>query len=342
MTKDATLERHVYPKTTLSAVLLNLRVSHKELRDETVRTALLGAIDRDQLVASVLGGNATRADALIPPTSGVYDASAAGSVAYDPKAAGKALEKAGWTKKDGKWVAPGGKAPYELEVLSVPSAANPRLAAIADSVRRAWREIGFNVVAVTVKAPDLATRLREGSFTAAVVDIAEGLEPDLYPLLATSQVQSTGSNLAGYQDPTLDPLLEAARAPGTQEERAAAWKALLVRPGHPATHLAARMDRRDHARPGPRGRDSAAHRGHRRPVLGCASMAPRCRPVSPRGPRFVVGPRWRNGRRAGFRYQWLQGRVGSTPSLGTTLTWGPPDAGEGAPAQVAELVYAYV
>ncbi len=95
-------------------------------------------------------------------------------------------------------------------------------------MRRAWQELGFNVVAVTVKASDLATRLREGTFTAAVVDIAEGLEPDLYPLLATTQVQSTGSNLAGYQDPTLDPLLEAARAPGTQEERVTAWKALLA------------------------------------------------------------------------------------------------------------------
>jgi peptide/nickel transport system substrate-binding protein len=224
---DASLQRLVYPKTTLSAVLLNLRPTHEELRDETVRRALLGAIDRDRLVADALGGNATRADALIPPTSGVYDATAAGTVAYDPKAAGKALEKAGWTRKGGQWVAPGDKTPYELEVLSIPSSANPRLAMVADSVRSAWRTFGFNVKAVTVKAADLATRLRDGTFTAAVVDIAEGLEPDLYPLLATTQVQSTGSNLAGYQDPTLDPLLEAARAPGTQEERLSAWKSLL-------------------------------------------------------------------------------------------------------------------
>ena len=79
-----------------------------------------------------------------------------------------------------------------------------------------------------MQAPDLATRLRSGDFTAAVVDIAEGLEPDLYPLLATSQVRASGSNLAGYQDPALDPLLEAARKPGTPEERTAAWKALLA------------------------------------------------------------------------------------------------------------------
>jgi len=55
-----------------------------------------------------------------------------------------------------------------------------------------------------------------------------GLEPDLYPLLASSQVRASGSNLSGYQDATLDALLEAARAPGTPEIRAAAWKALLA------------------------------------------------------------------------------------------------------------------
>ena len=76
--------------------------------------------------------------------------------------------------------------------------------------------------------PDLATKLRAGEYTAAVVDIAEGLEPDLYPLLASSQVRASGANLAGYQDPSLDPLLEAARKPATPEERMAAWKALLA------------------------------------------------------------------------------------------------------------------
>jgi peptide/nickel transport system substrate-binding protein len=225
---DAGLDRYDYPTTTLSTVLLNLRPDHKELRDAKVRTALLAALDRDSLVSSVLGGNATRADALIPPTSWAFDKDAAGRVKFDPKAAAKTLQDAGWTKKDGKWVAPGAKAPYQLEVLSVPASSNPRLAGVADFVRRSWEDFGFNVKTTEQKGTDVAASLRSGEFTAAVVDIAERLEPDLYPLLATSQVQSTGSNLSGYQDPALDPLLEAARKPGTDEEQAAAWKALLT------------------------------------------------------------------------------------------------------------------
>ncbi len=222
------LDRHRYQTTTLSSVMLNLRPSHKELRDPKVRKALLAAIDRDGLVADVLGGNATRADSLVPPWSWAYDDESAVRVKYDKEAAAKALQDAGWTKKSGSWVAPGAKNPYGLEVLSVPESANPRLSAVAKAVRDAWRDLGFATTMVEVKASDLATRLRAGDFTAAVVDVAEGLEPDLYPLLATSQVQASGTNLAGYQDEELDPLLEAARKPGTDEERKAAWKALLA------------------------------------------------------------------------------------------------------------------
>jgi len=94
-------------------------------------------------------------------------------------------------------------------------------------VRASWADFGFAATLVETPVADLARQLRAGEYTAAVVDIAEGPEPDLFPLLATSQVQASGSNLSGFQDVTLDPLLEAARKPGTTEERVAAWKTLI-------------------------------------------------------------------------------------------------------------------
>ena len=222
----------------------------------------------------------------MPPSSWAYDATAAGPVTYDPKAAAKALQAAGWTKKGGKWVAPGGKAAYELELLSVPPEANPRLAAVAAFVRDAWTTFGFDVRLVEVPAADLARRLRAGDFTAAVVDIAEGLEPDLYPLLASSQVRASGTNLTGYQDPALDTLLEAARKPGDAGGADGRLEGAAGRAGDPPAAPAARLERRGHARARPRRGHPAAHRGHRRPVLGCASMAPRRGPVSLRAGRF--------------------------------------------------------
>jgi peptide/nickel transport system substrate-binding protein len=222
------VEEIVYPTTTLSTVALNLHTDHPELRDMRVRKALLGAIDRDALIADVMGGDARGADALVPPGWALYDASAVKPVKYNPKTSAKLLKDAGWKKVNGKWRAPGAKKAYELELLTVPADANPRLNAVGQFVRDAWSRLGLTVTVVELPASDLAARLGSGDFTASVIDVTLGLEPDLYPLLASSQVRAAGSNISGYQDPKLDALLEAARAQGTHDERAKAWTALLT------------------------------------------------------------------------------------------------------------------
>ena len=60
----------------------------------------------------------------------------------------------------------------------------------------------------------------------AVADLRIGLDPDLYPLLASSQTLTGGSNVMGVQSATLDELLEKARAPGAPSVRRAAYSAL--------------------------------------------------------------------------------------------------------------------
>ncbi len=228
LASDPTVDSVKYPTTTLATVLLNLRASHPELRDARVRKALLGAIDRQAIVDGALGGEGLAADTLVPPGSWAFDAKAAAPVAFDAKAATKLLTEAGWKKKDGKWTAKGGKATYAMELLTVPASANPRLAAVAAAIGKAWTDFGIGVKVVETPAADLAKKLRGGEFTAAALDITMGLEPDLYPLLASSQVRGSGTNLSGYQDPALDALLETARKPGTPDGRMTAWRELLA------------------------------------------------------------------------------------------------------------------
>ena len=54
----------------------------------------------------------------------------------------------------------------------------------------------------------------------AVADMRIGLDPDLYPLLASSQTLTGRSNVIGVQSAELDTLLEKARAPGSASARA--------------------------------------------------------------------------------------------------------------------------
>jgi len=220
-----------YSATTLLSVTLNLRSTHRELADASVRRALLAAIDRDAIIRTVLAGQATRADSPIPPSSWAFDATASPPVTFDPEAARSALLAAGWKEAGtGGWIPKGASKPLTLEILSPEETANPASYGVTAAITEAWRSIGLTVVQTPLPGAELVgERLRAGEFTAAVIGTRIGLDPDLYPLLASTQVTSSGANFAGLQDPALDKLLVAARAPGTVEARQAAYIALQER-----------------------------------------------------------------------------------------------------------------
>jgi peptide/nickel transport system substrate-binding protein len=218
------------PSTTIATVVLNLRPTRTEFRDPQVRLALLEAIDREAIVATAFGGLATRADALLPPTSWAFDATASPEVKRSTGAATKALKAAGGTRGDDGWRAPESKKATELELLVPERTKNPALFAVGERVAADWTAIGLVVRVVEADPAVIAIdHLRSGDFGAAVVDIALGHDPDLYPLLASSQTRTGGANVSGLQDPLLDRLLETARKPATDDARKAAFVALQTR-----------------------------------------------------------------------------------------------------------------
>jgi peptide/nickel transport system substrate-binding protein len=219
-----------YPSSQLLAVVPNLRPGHTTFGDPAVRKALLEAVDRQAVLADPLLGFGTEADSLIPPWATEFDPAASPAVPFDPTAATAALTAAGWKQTDTGWIPKGAKDPSQLTILSADLSTNPIAYATAEDVARAWHDIGLNVVHESVPAADLITeRVEPGKFDVAVVPLVIGLDPDLYPLLASSQTRTGGANLAGLQDPTLDGLLAAARAPGSAEQRAKAYTALQQR-----------------------------------------------------------------------------------------------------------------
>jgi peptide/nickel transport system substrate-binding protein len=218
------------PSTNLVAVLLNLRPSHPEFRDPKVRFALLQALDRAAILQAAFAGQASRADTFLPPASWGFDAKASPELKQNARAATRALSVAGWIRAKDGWRAPEAKSATVLEILVPNRTANPALYAVGAQVAADWKAIGIVTKIVEVDPAILAAdHLRTGGFAAAVVDIALGHDPDLYPLLASSQTQTGGANVMGLQDPLLDGLLEAARKPATDVVRKAALVALQTR-----------------------------------------------------------------------------------------------------------------
>ncbi|HXI44822.1 MAG TPA: peptide ABC transporter substrate-binding protein [Candidatus Acidoferrales bacterium] len=219
-----------YPSSTLLAVDLNLRAGHTTFTDPAVRRALLEALDRNAILGDPLLGFGAAAEGLIPAWAPEFDPTANPAVPFDATAAQAALVKAGWKKTSGGWIPKGATAPLNLTLLSADAATNAVAFETADAVANAWRAIGLTVTHVSLPAGELlADRLRPGDYEAAVVPLLIGLDPDVYPLLASSQTRTGGANLSGVQDVALDTLLSAARAPGTPEGRLAAYKALETR-----------------------------------------------------------------------------------------------------------------
>lgn len=217
-----------YQWASMLSVVVNQRVDHPEMRDANARTGLLAAIDRQKLLAEVLGGKGTLTNLPLPAWSSGYDIASAAEVPYSPTDAASYLNDAGWTLTDGQWSVPQASpsTAYSLELLTTDQSSNALLYSTAQFVADSWRAIGL---AVTVDAVPLATyldRLDTGDFDSAIVDFDVGLEPDLSPLLLSSQIGSGGSNVSGVQDPILDQLLNAARKTVDPAQRPAALSAL--------------------------------------------------------------------------------------------------------------------
>ena len=221
-----------YPRTVLTSVMLNVRFGQNLFRDARVRRALLLAIDRDKLVRDVLKGAAVRADTLIPPSSWAFDAKAAGHVPRDPAAAVKALKAAGWRRQSDGWIRPGADKPVTIELLSVDAATNPVDSIVAARIAADWTRIGLHVKVTRLPINQMVgVKLVPGRYDAAVVDVNLGLDPDLYPLLASGQSVAGGGNVSGYQSATLDPLLEAARIYASTTTRLKRFSALQAQLG---------------------------------------------------------------------------------------------------------------
>ncbi len=223
---EPSTRRISYPGTTLTGVFLNLRPGAGPFGDARVRSALLAAVDRGRLVTDLVAGSGQLATTPIPPSSWAYDPKAAPPVAYDRKAAVAALRAAGWTKSGAGWLPPKARKPVTIALLAASSSVNPVAASAAARVAAAWTSIGIPTTVTSLAAGTLVERLRGGEFVAAVADVNVGLDPDPYPLLASAQVQAGGSNVSGFQDPALDAALVAARAPGTDAARGAAYSRL--------------------------------------------------------------------------------------------------------------------
>jgi ABC-type transport system substrate-binding protein len=215
-----------YAWSSLLSVVLNQRSDHTEFRDANTRTGLLAAINRQNLLTSVLRGRGSLAELPIPSWSPYYDWTAVTPTPYGFFDAQNFLTNGGWRQSTAGWTAPKQTELYTMDLLTLDEASNPAVYRTAVLVAESWRALGMSVQVEPVPTVTYLTRLDSGDFGAAVVDFEVGLDADLEPMLLSSQVGAGGSNVAGLQDSALDQLLITARKTADPTARQTAMSAV--------------------------------------------------------------------------------------------------------------------
>ena len=183
--------------------VLYLNNQRDPLNDPRLRRAVAASIDTLALLAGA-GGSGLAGDGPIVPGSWAY---ADGD--WPPSEETAALfEAAAWLPDgEGKLQRAG-----QSLVLELATNADPAREALAEAVATQLAARGVEVEVVTMSSVELLTRrLEPREYEMVIFGWETEVDPDPYGGWHTSQILPPGRNVAGYNDPLSDALLEAAR-----------------------------------------------------------------------------------------------------------------------------------
>lgn len=193
----------VHARSDGSCTYLGYNTRSGPLRDRDVRTAIARAIDRPRLVDTVLGGHGIAARTLIHPGSEWHCPDAA-DPAHDPRAAGDALDRAGWRlSASGTRTGPDGSA-LSLSLLTV-SGDDVKL----HTARLIARQLAAIGVDARVESLPMAELLTGHIYSRRYEMVVLALNPGPSPSFLRAFYHSGSGNRFGYANRAVDGLISA-------------------------------------------------------------------------------------------------------------------------------------
>lgn len=199
-----------------SVAFFNLKT--KNTREEKIRKALSGAVDKEEIL-SVWNGHAA-------DVSGPYPFVQASSTSLSLEEARSLLDSAGWRLPTDGTVRIFSRAASSTAVTAIASSTElelriitseqRELQAAADVLKRRWSLLGIRV-AVDVLAPEefLRQATRDRQADVALTTVLLSPEQDLFPFWWSGQATDRGLNLSGLGDRDVDYALQATRTAST-------------------------------------------------------------------------------------------------------------------------------
>jgi len=195
------LRVHRRPGSSVAYLGLNLR--HPQLAARRVRRAIALALDRDELVRTVLGGLARPATGLLSPEHWAYVRQT--PRAPNPARARRLLDRAGLPDPDG----PG---PRPRLRLLYKASSQPSRRRLAEAIQAQLAQVGIALDIRTYEWATLFADVRKGNFQVVAMTWVGITDPDLYyRVFHSSMIPPTGYNRGYYRDAVMDRLTIRAR-----------------------------------------------------------------------------------------------------------------------------------
>lgn len=197
-----------------TAVFFNQR--NPLLKEKVIRQSLERSIDKRAIVEQALGGAGEAIHTPILPGFLGYNPAVQG-LAYDPQAAGKALDDAGWALLAGETVRK--KNGKELQ-FALSTVDRPEYTKTVELLRAFWTKIGVGLEVRLFSSSDIIKKVvKPRDYEALLFGEIIGADPDPYPFWHSSQSFDPGLNLAIFFNKQVDQLLEEARQTNDLEQR---------------------------------------------------------------------------------------------------------------------------
>jgi peptide/nickel transport system substrate-binding protein len=190
---------------------LGINVRQGALADVRVRHALRLAIDRPRIVASLWRGLGVVGDTPIPP--GHWAHAPTEPVAYDPGAARRLLDEAGYADPDGD-------GPEPRLALTYKTSTDQTAVLQAQVIQSMLAEVGVDIEIRSYEFATFYNDVRQGNFQLFSLTQTGIVDPDIFALmLHSASVPPGGSNRGGFADPDFDRAIEQGAAAFTTADR---------------------------------------------------------------------------------------------------------------------------